>query len=80
MKNILSPDLQQEEIEYGSCGSNNGPEGRSCCVSRVELLRSLLPVRYGKVKVMKNILVPTLFLQVQESSRYSHRRLRYGST
>ncbi len=59
---------------------NYGPEGRSCCVGRVEPLRSLLAVRYGKVEVMKNILVPTLFLQVQESSRCSHRRLRYGST
>jgi hypothetical protein len=23
MQNILSPDLQQEEIEHGSCGLNN---------------------------------------------------------
>ena len=47
------------------------PEGRSCCVGRVEPLRSLLPVRYGKVEVMKNILVPMSFLQVRESSRCS---------
>jgi hypothetical protein len=58
----------------------HGPEGRSCCVGRVEPLRSLLAVRYGKVEVMKNILVPTLFLLVRKSSRCSHRRLRYGST
>jgi hypothetical protein len=58
----------------------DGPEGRSCCVGRVEPLRSLLPVRYGKVKVMKNVLVPTIFLQVRESSRCPYCRLRYGST
>jgi hypothetical protein len=57
-----------------------GPKGRSCCVGRVEPLRSLLPVRYGKVEEMKNVLVPTLFLQVRESSRCPYCRLRYGST
>ncbi len=56
-----------------------GPRG-----ARVVLVdwprRSLLPVRYGKVVVIDNILVPMLFLQVRESSRCSHGRLRYGPT
>ena len=40
----------------------------------------LLPVRFGIVEVMKIILVPTSFLQVQETSSCSDRRLRYGPT
>ena len=56
-----------------------GPRG-----ARVVLVdwprRSLLPVRLCKVFVIDNILVPMLFLQVRESSRCSHRRLRYGCT
>ena len=75
LPNELQPDMTSINIIL-----INGPEGRSCCVGRVEPLRSLLPVRYGKVEVMKNILVPTSFLQVRESSRCPPRRLRYGST
>ncbi len=40
----------------------------------------LLPVRFGIAEVMKIILVPTSFLQVQETSSCSYRRLRYGPT
>ena len=74
INSLLANELQPDMTSF------NGPEGRSCCVGRVEPLRSLLPVRYGKVEVMKNILVPTSFLQVRESSRCPPRRLRYGST
>jgi hypothetical protein len=53
MQNILSPDLQQEEIERGSCGLNNRKSpGRSATAILI----------LGKAKLKKSSILVTRYL------------------